>query len=603
MSDLTFKKGLSTAKPQPSVVDGQIIYHTDTSRMYIDGTTRKELNYVPQTQWGTNNQKGIVYSHPAVNCTSYTSDASAACTPLAVQKGAELFAITRPPKRSPSNPANPGNPGTCTTNNIVRWLNAAGDVQDSKIKIEDVTNTADSSKKAQVISIPTEPDPKTKKDQKMVYGYCTDQVDGTSFIGGLFPADATSYPYAEGLAIGGTTGNLLWKGKQVATVGMFLEKENPKGTGSLSLNRKANTDIGTNSVALGDAATASGNNSFAEGYKTTASGPASHAEGSNTTASGQQSHAEGAYAKASGNYSHAENYGTNASEYASHAEGYGTTASSSYSHAEGNTTTASGQASHAEGSSTTAFGTNSHAEGDGTTAEGEASHAEGAVTIASGIVSHAEGQASQATGDVSHAEGIMSVASGGCSHAEGYYTAAHGNYSHAEGASTVALGDNSHAEGYNTLAFGINSHAEGEGTIAKGLNQHVQGTYNIPIDDYTTIHIVGNGTDNNTRSNAHIINDVGDAWFAGNVYVGSTSGTDWDDGCKQLATTADLANYLPINGNASSASKLGSDTIGSSTTPIYLNAGTPEACGFKIMVADDLPDESPNYNGTICIIY
>ena len=505
MSDLTFKKGLSTAKPQPGVVDGQIIYHTDTSRMYIDGTTRKELNYVPQTQWGTNNQKGIVYSHPAVNCTSYTSDASAACTPLAVQKGAELFAITRPPKRSPSNPANPGNPGTCTTNNIVRWLNAAGDVQDSKIKIEDVTNTADSSKKAQVISIPTEPDPKTKKDQKMVYGYCTDKVDGTSFIGGLFPADATSYPYAEGLAIGGTTGNLLWKGKQVATVGMFLEKENPKGTGSLSLNRAVNTDIGTNSVALGDAVTASGNNSFAEGYKTTASGPASHAEGSNTTASG--------------------------------------------------------------------------------------------------IASHAEGQASQATGEVSHAEGIMSVASGGCSHAEGYYTAAHGNYSHAEGASTVALGDNSHAEGYNTLAFGVNSHAEGEGAIAKGLNQHVQGTYNIPIDDYQTIHIVGNGTSNENRSNAHIINDIGDAWFAGNVYVGSTSGTDWDDGCKQLATTADLANYLPINGNASSASKLGSTTVGSTTTPIYLNAGTPTACGFKIMVADDLPAASADYNGTICIVY
>jgi hypothetical protein len=85
-------------------------------------------------------------------------------------------------------------------------------VQDSKIIIEDVTNTKDTSKKAQVIAIPAE------GGKKMVYGYCTDQVDGTSFIGGIFDQSATSYPYAEGLAIGGTSGNLLWKGKKVLTV-------------------------------------------------------------------------------------------------------------------------------------------------------------------------------------------------------------------------------------------------------------------------------------------------------------------------------------------------------------------------------------------------
>jgi hypothetical protein len=51
-----------------------------------------------------------------------------------------------------------------------------------------------------------------------------------------------------------------------------MDKENPTGTGSFSLNRKADTDIG--------------NYSFAEGYETTASGWASHTEGDNTTASG-----------------------------------------------------------------------------------------------------------------------------------------------------------------------------------------------------------------------------------------------------------------------------------------------------------------------------
>lgn len=162
---------------------------------------------------------GITVVYPAASCTTFSSD-SGTVTPLAVQKGAELFAITRPPKRNTSNPANPGAPGTCTTNNIVRWLNTAGDVQDSKIKIEDVTNTRDTSKKAQVIAIPAE------GGKKMVYGYCTDQVDGTSFIGGVFDADATSYPYAQGLAIGGTSGNLLWKGNKVIDAGCIGDYAN-----------------------------------------------------------------------------------------------------------------------------------------------------------------------------------------------------------------------------------------------------------------------------------------------------------------------------------------------------------------------------------------
>lgn len=153
---------------------------------------------------------GVTIVYPAASCTTFSSD-SGTITPLAAQKSAELFAITRPPKRSSSNPANPGEAGTCTTNNIVRWLNASGDVQDSKITIEDVTNTKDTTKKAQVISIPAE------GGKKMVYGYCTDQTDGTSFIGGVFDAEATTYPYAQGLAIGGTSGNLLWKGNAVAT--------------------------------------------------------------------------------------------------------------------------------------------------------------------------------------------------------------------------------------------------------------------------------------------------------------------------------------------------------------------------------------------------
>ncbi|MBR6516414.1 MAG: hypothetical protein IKT40_06115 [Bacilli bacterium] len=140
---------------------------------------------------------GVTIVYPAASCTTFSSD-SGTVTPLAVQKGAKMFSITRP--------------ASSTNKAITRYSNTTGDVQDSKIIIEDVTNSKDSSKKAQVIAIPAE------GGKKMVYGYCTDQVDGTSFIGGVFDANATSYPYAQGLAIGGTSGNLLWKGVKVATV-------------------------------------------------------------------------------------------------------------------------------------------------------------------------------------------------------------------------------------------------------------------------------------------------------------------------------------------------------------------------------------------------
>ena len=163
-----------------------------------------------------------------------------------------------------------------------------------------------------------------------------------------------------------------------------------------------------------------------------------------------------------------------------------------YAWAEGKGTTASGKWSHAEGSNTTASGTTSHAEGSGTTASSSNSHAEGGYTKASGYASHAEGSNSKALGEASHAEGNITKASGNYSHAEGFYTTA----------SVEA--------------------------------QHVQGKYNI--SDTTSAHIVGNGSSDSNRSNVHTLDWSGNAWFAGDVYTGSTSGTNKDAGSKVLAT-------------------------------------------------------------------
>lgn len=187
-----------------------------------------------------------------------------------------------------------------------------------------------------------------------------------------------------------------------------------------------------------------------------------------------------------------------------------------------------------------AIGSDAHAEGYETKAIGVGSHAENSGTWAIGVESHAEGHNTQSVGIASHSEGWLSEAIGNWSHAEGYNTEAPGSAGHSEGYETHAIGEVSHAEGQYTRAEGDYSHAEGYETVAVGQSQHVQGQYNIVdevhIDQGTYLNIVGNGTSDSKRSNAHTLDWDGNAWFAGDVYVSSTSGTNKDEGSKKLAT-------------------------------------------------------------------
>ena len=219
-----------------------------------------------------------------------------------------------------------------------------------------------------------------------------------------------------------------------------------------------------------------------------------------------------------GSFSMNRKAGTVIGDY-SHAEGFNTTASGNYSHADGGKTTASGEYSHAEGSNTTAISGNSHAEGYNTTADGLSSHAEGYGTVASGSHSHAEGLSTKAIGYISHAEGNQTTASGSYSHAEGYIT-------------TASRDD---------------SHAEGDHTIASGYDSHVQGKYNIEDTSNIYADIIGNGTSDTARSNAATVDWNGNAWYAGDVYTGSTSGTNKDDGSKKLATEEYVNSSIAAN--------------------------------------------------------
>ncbi|CAJ0600738.1 unnamed protein product [Cylicocyclus nassatus] len=91
-----------------------------------------------------------------------------------------------------------------------------------------------------------------------------------------------------------------------------MDKANPEGNGSFSMNRKWGTTVGNISTTLGFNGTATGAKSFAEGDGTTAKGTGSHAMGTDTVAEGNYSLAQGGSTKAKGAYSFAGGYSTEA---------------------------------------------------------------------------------------------------------------------------------------------------------------------------------------------------------------------------------------------------------------------------------------------------
>lgn len=121
------------------------------------------------------------------------------------------------------------------------------------------------------------------------------------------------------------------------------------------------------------------------------------------------------------------------------------------------------------------------------------------------------------------------------SYAEGYDVIASHQYAHAEGKSSMASGYISHAEGFNSVASEIAAHAEGSGTIAKGRCSHAQNLGTIAAKENQTVIgkyneedtesdpqkqkalIIGNGTDDDDRSNALTVDWGGNVWMAGTV--------------------------------------------------------------------------------------
>lgn len=369
------------------------------------------------------------------------------------------------------------------------------------------------------------------------------------------------------------------------TVNNYLKSEDTEQSNYFRIAEKpkiGTQDFGTQAFAEGSQTIASGDSSHAEGEKNYALGSYSHAEGMLTKAYSKGSHVEGYGTEAKGDWSHAEGYRTISEGTGSHVEGAGSKAEGSNSHAEGYNTQATGSYSHAEGYNTQAIGLVSHAEGSDVEAKGNSCHAEGIYTQAKGDYSHAEGFQTLSISEASSAHGIKTVAGlrgfviTNFNTTNNSYTlqTVEGlavndvfslvfdedieeetcyNYGHITAIDTTNnivtvdnfkyvsdaeyamyliafnkpnigdtdIGKYAFAEGNNTFAFGKASHSEGTNTIVYGQDQHVQGRYNLKDITESYAHIVGNGTSDTARSNAYTLDWSGNAWFAGEVTIGT----------------------------------------------------------------------------------
>jgi len=139
-------------------------------------------------------------------------------------------------------------------------------------------------------------------------------------------------------------------------------------------------------------------------------------------------------------------------------------------------------------------------------------------------------------------------------HGEGAYSVtlnkvsdnyAGGDYAVATGTNTVADGIASMSEGKDTTVNGDYSHGEGQGTIASGEIQHVQGKFNIEDTENKYADIIGNGVDDDNRSNAATVDWDGNAWFAGNATIGPNNEVLATE--KYVDDRTNIVNYSCIN--------------------------------------------------------
>lgn len=152
--------------------------------------------------------------------------------------------------------------------------------------------------------------------------------------------------------------------------------------------------------------------------------------------------------------------------------------------------------------------------------------------------------------DIANGEPIGTVKIGrtGALLTEGPYSTAIGFGGHT---GADALGSIAMCGGECLASFTV---AMGNCTVANGTDQFVQGKYNVKDTESKYVHIIGNGTSDTARSNAHTVDWNGNGWFAGDI-EGVKDGTTHK--LSEKANTSDLAKKIGTgenyNPNASAA--------------------------------------------------
>lgn len=176
----------------------------------------------------------------------------------------------------------------------------------------------------------------------------------------------------------------------------------------------------------------------------------------------------------------------------------------------------------------------------------------GGYSVAFGMDNEISGDSSMACGNGNSVSGMESFACGRNNSATGAYSFCCGATNTAGGVSSFASGINNKASGRSSYTAGESNIVQHDYAVALGyclttgkIYQTVVGACNV--SDISAIFVVGNGysTSNGSHitrhgSNAMSVSINGDGWFAGDVYVGSTSGTNRDGGSVRLATMDDL---------------------------------------------------------------
>ena len=181
-------------------------------------------------------------------------------------------------------------------------------------------------------------------------------------------------------------------------------------------------------------------------------------------------------------------------------------------------------------------------------AETEGTFATKADAVFSGTFSH-QRKSSTTAGNYSVTLGSNNTASGSYAVAEGRTNTASGSAAHAENEANTASGNQSHAGGYYSTASGTRAFAHGHYARANHRSQFVFGEFNV--EDPSTaaatargnyVEIVGNGTNNTSRSNARTLDWSGNESLAGSLTLGKGTANEVTITAAQLTQLLALLN-------------------------------------------------------------